>query len=284
MTYTREHEPSSFIGSSIEIIRETDRSSPPTHIFFDFDGTISLIREGWKDVMIAYAVEVIGQTGTDETPRSLHDLASDFITKLTGKQTIYQMIRLAEEVEKRGAVSRDPLDYKHEFNRRLLVHIEKRLDGLCSGTVDPEQLMVPFAVDMLKSLEERETALYLASGTDEQYVVEEAERLGIAHFFENRIYGARDDYQAFSKEKLIRQILHENDLTGGELLGFGDGFVEIENLKSAGGTAVAVASNEIGRNGRVDESKRSRLIAAGADIVIPDYRDYKALCGYLWNV
>ena len=284
MTYTREHEPFSFIGSSIEIVRETDRSKHPTHIFFDFDGTISLIREGWKDVMITYAVEVIGQTGTDETPRSLHDLASDFITKLTGRQTIYQMIRLAGEVEKRGAVPRDPLEYKHEFNSRLLIRIEKRLDGLRAGTINPELLMVPYAVEMLTSLEERGTTLYLASGTDEQYVVEEAELLGIAHFFENRIYGACDDYQAFSKEKLIRQILHKNEITGGDLLGFGDGYVEIENMKSAGGTAVAVASDETGRNGGIDESKRSRLITAGADIVIPDYRDYKVLCDYLWNV
>ncbi len=71
--------------------------------------------------------------------------------------------------------------------------------------------------------------------------------------------------------------------TGSALLGFGDGYVEIANVKAAGGVAVAVASDEAGRSGRADPWKRDRLIGVGADLVIPDYRDGEALLGYLFG-
>ena len=47
-------------------------------------------------------------------------------------------------------------------------------------------------------------------------------------------------------------------------MGFGDGYVEIENVKAVGGVAVGVASNEKEREG-IDQWKRERLIQAGAD-------------------
>jgi hypothetical protein len=64
------------------------------------------------------------------------------------------------------------------------------------------------------------------------------------------------------------------------LLSFGDGYVEIQNTKEAGGLAVAVASDEAHNgSGRVDEWKRQRLLGVGADVVIADYRDTGALLG-----
>jgi hypothetical protein len=77
--------------------------------------------------------------------------------------------------------------------------------------------------------------------------------------------------------------LRENSVDGNLLLGFGDGYVEIENIKTAGGTAVAVASDESGRSGKPDAWKRDRLIGVGADIVIPDFQDCETLIANLWN-
>ena len=74
-------------------------------------------------------------------------------------------------------------------------------------------------------------ALYLASGTDLKYVRREAELLGVAPYFGEHIYGALDDYQNFSKQMIIERILRDHGLHGEELLGFGDGFVEIEEVK-----------------------------------------------------
>jgi phosphoglycolate phosphatase len=116
--------------------------------------------------------------------------------------------------------------------------------------------------------------LYLASGTDEPFVKAEAELLGLTHYFDGRIYGALDNFKNFSKQMVIERILRENAIPGGRLLAFGDGYVEIENTKGAGGLAVAVASDEAHNgSGRVDDWKRERLLGVGADIVIPDFRD-----------
>ena len=97
-------------GTSIEIVREVNLDAPPRFALFDFDGTLSLVREGWPDVMIPMMVEELAATGTSETPGQLATLARNFVMELNGKQTIYQMIRLAEEIQSRGGTPREPLD------------------------------------------------------------------------------------------------------------------------------------------------------------------------------
>ena len=96
------------------------------------------------------------------------------------------------------------------------------------------------------------------------------------------MFGAQRDYKSFSKKMIVERIIRENRLTGAELVGFGDGFVEIENVKEAGGFAVGVATDEKNHDGRVDQWKRERLIRAGADIIIPDFSDVPALIDYLF--
>jgi phosphoglycolate phosphatase len=145
-------------------------------------------------------------------------------------------------------------------------------------------MVVPDSIELLDALRKRGVMLYVASGTDEPYVLEEVALLGLDRYFGPHVYGARDDYKSFSKAQVIDHILRKNELQGRSLLGFGDGYVEIQNIKAAGGTAVAVASDEAQRSGKPDPWKRDRLIGAGADIVIPDYRDYQPLLDYLWNV
>lgn len=69
---------------------------------------------------------------------------------------------------------------------------------------------------------------------------------------------------------------------GSEFSAYGDGYVEIEDAKTAGGIAIGVATNEKDRCG-VDEWKRGRLIAAGSDLIIPDFRCAKVLEAYLFE-
>jgi len=270
--------------TSIEIIRPRTADRPPRHVLFDFDGTLSLIREGWPEVMVPLMVEILQQaTGTTESPEALRRLCAEFVAELTGKQTIYQMIRLAEEISKRGGRPEDPLVYKQQYLDRLMRRIADRREGLRSGRVRPEEMLVPGSLELLDALLSRGVTLYVASGTDEPHVIEEVALLGLDRYFGPRVYGAKDDILAFSKAQVIERILRENQLSGAALLAFGDGYVEIQNVKAVGGTAVAVASDEAGRSGRPDPWKRDRLIGAGADIVIPDYRDHGPLLEYLWN-
>ena len=79
------------------------------HALFDFDGTLSLIREGWQDVMIPMMVEILLQT-PDARGRGRNRRGGQGVRhRLTGKQTIYQMIQLAEEIAQRGGAPLDPL-------------------------------------------------------------------------------------------------------------------------------------------------------------------------------
>jgi phosphoglycolate phosphatase-like HAD superfamily hydrolase len=268
-------------GTQIELINPHLQRGQIRFALFDFDGTVSLIREGWQAVMIPMLVEVLLETPDHESEAELTRVVTDFVTRLTGKQTIYQMIQLAEEVEKRGGTPRDPLDYKYAYLERLWVRIAGRVADLKSGRKGPEDFVVPGSFELLGALRERGVTAYLASGTDQAYVLDEAQALGLPLYFEERIYGALDDYRNFSKRMLIERILGENGLGGPELVAFGDGFVEIEDTKAVGGIAVGVATDEAARQG-IDEWKRARLIQAGADLIIPDFREHEALVAYLF--
>jgi len=271
-------------GTAIEIVRPRRPGPAPRHALFDFDGTLSLIREGWMEIMVPLlAGHLLPHARAGETPESIALLVRNFVTELTGKQTIYQMIRLAEEIRLRGGAPAEPQVYKGEYHDLLMARIAARRKGLAEGTVRREEMLVPGSVAILEGLRARGTAIYIASGTDEPYVIEEARLLGLDHFAPGRIYGAQADHASFSKEMVIRRILSEHGVDGAALVAFGDGYVEIADSKAVGGFAVAVASDETSRSGRCDAWKRERLIGAGADVVIPDYREASRLLDYLWQ-
>ncbi|MGA2740348.1 MAG: HAD family hydrolase [Bryobacteraceae bacterium] len=237
---------------------------------FDFDGTISLIRSGWMDVMVPMMVEILLDLRTGESENELRAVVEDFVGRLTGKQTMYQAIAFAAEVSKRGGAPRDPLEYKKMYLDRLHARIGCRLEELRRSAVPPDKYLVPGVRAMIEILRERGLRLYLASGTDQPYMREEAGLLDIARYFEGRVYGALDDYQSFSKKILIERLIAASEFAGAEFLGFGDGYVEIENIKEVGGVAVGVATAEPECR-MVDERKRQRLAGVGADFIIPNF-------------
>ena len=119
---------------------------------FDFDGTISLIRAGWVEVMVPMMVEILMDLHTGESEASLRALVEDFVARLTGEQTIYQMMELARQVELRGGKPLEPLAYKRMYHDRLMAKIEYRRQDLRHGAVSPEKYLVPGTRDFLESL------------------------------------------------------------------------------------------------------------------------------------
>jgi len=271
------------LADDIEVIHPDLPRGTFRSVLFDFDGTLSLLREGWPQVMIPMMVDVLRETGTTEDATELAGVVEDFVMRLNGRQTIYQMIQLADEVRRRGGQPLDPLLYKHRYHDLLMGRIQSRLAALESGAAGAADWSVPGSHAMLENLCGRGLTLYLASGTDLEYVRREADLLGLTHYFGGHIYGALDDYRNFSKQMVIDRILHEHGLRGEQLLGFGDGFVEIEEVKKVGGVAVAVASDEVKRQG-INAWKRDRLVRAGADVVIPDYRRHERLLRFLCDL
>jgi phosphoglycolate phosphatase len=236
---------------------------------FDFDGTLSLIRSGWMDVMVPMMVEILLDLKTGESEEELRRVVEDFVWRLTGKQTVYQMIELADQVRKRGGQPLDPLVYKKMYLDRLNQRIRHRLEELRQDKVSPEKYLVPGAREFVLALRERGLMLYLASGTDQEYMREEARLLDMTPYFEG-IYGALDDYKSFSKKVLIQRLLSAPGVHGDEFLGFGDGYVEIANIKEVGGVAVGVATDEPECQ-VVDQWKRQRLAGVGADFIVPNF-------------
>ena len=252
---------------------------------FDFDGTISLLREGWQNVMVPYFTEVIMKVATNEDASAVKAHVTEFVDLLTGKQTIFQCIQLDEEVQKRGGPAHDPYKYKAEYLRRLMARIQGRHAALKNGEAKAEEFIVPGAVEFLRGLQEKAVRLYLASGTDEVDVIAEAELLGVAGYFDGGIYGAKDSLTGtskmdFTKEMVIRQIMDENKISGSDLISFGDGYVEVQLVKDIGGYAVAVATDEENKKG-VNEWKRQRLLSAHADAVVPDFAEAAKLLSFV---
>jgi phosphoglycolate phosphatase-like HAD superfamily hydrolase len=269
------------LGLHVEILDPDIERGKIRHVLFDFDGTLSLIREGWQNVMIPMMVDELCRVDASARPSEIEGLVREFVTRLTGKQTIYQMIELADQARRRGGAPPDPLEYKREYLRRLERRIQSRIDGLAGGAIDPESLLVPGARRLLESLRDRGVRMWLASGTDEPFVIREARLLKIDRFFDGGIFGAQDHYQSFSKRIVIERILREHSLSGPELLAIGDGYVEIENAKAAGGIAWGVATHEPDPVS-FDSWKKSRLAEAGADLLTANFLEAPAVLSYLF--
>jgi phosphoglycolate phosphatase-like HAD superfamily hydrolase len=254
----------------IEKIRAGASAARARVVLFDFDGTVSTIRSGWMDVMVPMMVEILAETRTGESEAQLAAIVRDFVGRLTGKQTMYQMLELADQVSKRGGHPRDAIEYKKLYLHLLNKKIAGRLDELRRGAVPPEKYMVPGVLALIQTLRDRGMKMYLASGTDQIYMRDEAGLLGVAQYFNGGVFGALDDYKSFSKRILIQRLIADSEFRGDEFLGFGDGYVEIENIHEVGGVAVGAATDEPECR-QVDEWKRERLIQSGADFIVPNF-------------
>ena len=246
-------------------------SAPEARVgVFDFDGTVSLIRAGWADIMLPQMLEALTAQGTGESHDDLRRVVEPIIWRLTGKDTLYQMIALAEEVTQRGGTPLDPREYKQEFLNRLFAVSRPRIKQLRDGTCAPDQYLVPGTRAPIEDLRARGLRLYLASGTDDAHLKEEAGLLDVTRYFDGGVYGALPDPAAFSKRILMERILRRPGMRPHHVIGFGDGPVEIEELKRAGALAVGLATDEP-QCRETSPWKRRNLIEVGADYIIPNY-------------
>ena len=265
----------------LEVINPGAAAPDARVAIFDFDGTLSLVRSGWMNVMIPMMVEILEELRSGETAEQLRTVVEDFVWRLTGKETLYQMIELAAQVRQRGGTPLDPLVYKRMYLDRLNAVIAHRIAELRGGQCSPDKYLVPGSRALLEALRDRGLRLYLASGTDEIYMKDEAQLLDVTRYFDGGVFGALDDLNAFSKRMLVQRILRMPGIRGPQLIGFGDGYVEIEEVKLAGGVTVGAATDEPDCLA-ADAWKRQRLIGVGADYIVPNYLCQPALLPMLF--
>lgn len=270
--------------SYLEVLGTPPRGEGIQHALFDFDGTVSLIREGWEAVMAPVMCEAIapGEPPTPELEREV----LDYIDESTGLETILQMEHLVGMVRAHGKVPPDRIldaqGYKDIYIGRLHEMIRDTVEALEAGDADPEQHRVPGALASLEWLRQRGVTLYVASGTDQPDVRREAACVGIAHLIDGGIFGALRSYKDFSKESFIRELFERHRLSGPELVVFGDGPVEIRLARAAGAVAVGVAASPA-RDSVPDPARRARLIRAGAHVIVPDFSQWLTLERFLWS-
>ncbi len=257
---------------TVELVNPHLRRRPFRAAVFDFDGTVSLIREGWAKVMAGMGVELLGDVNQ-------HERLEMEMLKLSGKPSIFQMRRLAEEAAVAGKPAPHPDELLKEFVRKLAAITDDRRRRLADGTDPPAAWAVPGAHDLLANLRDRGVLLVLASGTPMEAVQEEAELLRLTPFFDNRMYAPDGHTPNFSKRDVIDALVHD---FGEQVIGFGDGYAETVEMKRAGGVAVGVASREAGEAG-VNSLKRGMLIDLGADVIVPDFADHVDLAAWLWG-
>jgi len=274
-----------FKDSEIELVREPLEIEKISHAIFDHDGTISVLREGWEKIMEPMMLKAIMgpvySTADESTYHKVLNRARKFIDATTGVQTLVQMQGLVELVREFGFTPKeeilDEFGYKAIYNEALLELVKKRIEKLRRGELSIDDFAIKGVVPFLQRLHKTGIKLYMASGSDENDVIEEAKALGYADLFEGRIYGAIGDAAKEAKKIVMDRIVNDiGTKNARKIAAFGDGPVEIREINKRGGIAVGIASDEVRRFG-LNQSKRSRLIRAGADIIIPDYSQSKIL-------
>ncbi len=276
-------------NSEIEIVREPINVKKVSHAIFDHDGTISVLREGWERIMEPMMMKaILGPVYAKADESTYHMVLNrvrKFIDSTTGVQTLVQMQGLVKLVREFGFVpAKEVLNefgYKNIYNEALLELVKKRIEKLKRGELNIDDFAIKGVVPFLNKLHNSGITLYMASGSDENDVIEEAKALGYANLFENRIYGAVGDVTKEAKKIVMDRIVKDiGPKNAKQIVAFGDGPVEIREINKRGGLAVGIASDEVRRFG-LNQQKRSRLIRAGADIIIPDYSQAEILCEIL---
>jgi phosphoglycolate phosphatase-like HAD superfamily hydrolase len=262
----------------LEILRPNPAPGRLRFAIFDFDGTLSLLRAGWQGVMADVMVDVLRATPRAEPDAQLRTRVAEPVFGWAGRPTLVQMQWLVEAVQQRGGRPATAEAYKHHYLLQLAQQVHHRAD-LEAGHQPPERFRVPGALEFMTALHRRGVMCYIVSGTDEAAVRAEAALLGFTPLV-TELRGARED-GSDAKQIVINHLTTHNRLAPGELAAIGDGRVELEYARAAAGLAIGVASAEDGRGG-VDAQKRSQLLAAGADVIIPDFSGLDELLAYFW--
>jgi rfaE bifunctional protein kinase chain/domain len=277
-------------ATEIEVV-----SAPPRpgarirHAIFDNDGTISTLREGWELIMEPVMIRSILGPDWKSVDQALYqtvrERVRDYIDATTGVQTLAQMQGLVEMVREFGRVPaaevKDAAGYKAVYNEEILAMVEVRLAKIRRGELAPADFMMAGSLPLLRALSAAGVAIHCASGTDQPDVIREAEALGYAELFGGRIHGSVGDVKVEAKKVVLERIMAEvGPANAAALVTFGDGPVEMRETRRRGGYAVGVASDEPRRYGW-NLRKRARLIRAGADLVAPDFTQWRELLGLL---
>jgi phosphoglycolate phosphatase len=252
------------------------------HAVFDFDGTLSWLRHGWPGMML----DVFAAHLPPAEPAASEAVRAELlrlVMALNGKPTIFQIHAFGQYAAARGLGVPESEPLRQAYQDLLDRHIAERAERVRLKSAAEDAYVVAGARQLLEYLQSKGVRLSVLSSTVEYRVKEEAELLGLARYFEGRIYGSPADPSGFSKRAVFERILRAEGISGDGLLAFGDGPVEIADARHLGGIAVAVCTDEhVNGSGECDPLKREQLLGAGAHAAIPDFTHAAALLAPLF--
>jgi len=279
--------------TAIELISLT-KTGLPKVVIFDHDGTISTLRQGWEPIMKEVCMAaILGNSINTVSAAELSKInaaAGEMIEKTTGIQTIIQMHHLRDMVRSFGFVPEEkiltPLEYKNIYNEKLLEMVSARVKLFKQGLLNLNDVTMKGAIQFLRMLKGKGISIYLASGTDQEDVRQEAAVLGYADYFDGGIFGSVGNVSYDPKRMVIETIIKNlpADIKPEECYVFGDGPVEMREASKRGFSRIGLVSDEKQRFG-INPEKRSSLILGGAQALIPDFSWIPSLTEYLgWKV
>lgn len=267
-------------AAALEIVRQDYPRGPFKLALFDFDGTLSLLRRNWQELMTELMLEVVRGASGIIRETELLERVERIVVGLNGRPTLLQMEALAAEVALLGGEPESPQAYKDRYLHALGLQVAARVAAIQKRDAAATEHLVHQAEELLAALAESDLILCLASGTDFEAVEEELVLLGLKQWFGERVFAPGPHDPDFSKGRVIQRLLAEHAAKPSELLSFGDGVVETSEVQKAGGLAIGVASDEARGQG-VNRRKREQLVAAGADWIIGDYACREAILAQL---
>ncbi|TRZ51758.1 MAG: HAD family hydrolase, partial [Dehalococcoidia bacterium] len=169
---------------------------------------------------------------------------------------------------------------------------DARLKQIRDNISQPDEFLVPYAIDLIRGLHDRGVKLYALSGSGEDQVREEAELLGVKDYFEI-IFGYAGTMEeqtgkAYSKSEATKYVLYQLEgIPLGEehkALLIGDGPSEMDTGRSLGCTTLGLVPGHVS-----EPDKRNQLFAtlkkAGGDYIIvadegKDFSDWHVLVDF----
>lgn len=231
----------------------------------DWDGAISLIREGWQRIMQEYIANFIS-SGLPQKNDYLW--AQSFIKKTLGENTVEQMLGMIEKAEQNGR-NDIPVSYsekmalaeEHRKKYREILEKEVRGKRIKTAKKNPDKFIVRGMKYLLEELKKRNIKIFVASGSEQEGkggIEEEAETLGLKHYFE-AVFGYNGSISPYNKENVVKWILNKYNLDPLQLLVVGDGPKEMKVGKKFGAVTIGLISNNV---------TRKILLDSGADFIV----------------
>jgi len=244
----------------------------------DWDGTISLLREGWNKVMKDYIANYISLN-----PQKKDLLwAENFIKETMGENTVDQMLGMMAKAHENG-VKNMPIDQKKRKNLaekqrikyRKSLEEKMRSKRIKRAKVHPGEFINKGIKKFLQELKKRNVKIFVISGSEQKErggIEEEVEILKLKHYFE-KVFGYNGQIHPYTKENALKWIIKKYKIKNPlQILVVGDGPKEIKTGRDFGTITIGLVSNNL---------SKKNLLKSGADYIVYNPTDLVDCLNYI---